>query len=195
MEQENSSMLSALLVNLLKGVLYRDKSPVLWQELSGLHAKVAEQAGILGLEYVNDENEGYAYFKQKENTDEDIEIPRLVQRRQLSYTVSLLCILLRKRLVESDAGGDASRVILTKEQIIEMTRIYMPDMNNEAKMVDRIDTALRRIIDMGFVRTLDTQKDTYEVKRILRAFVDADCISSLDEKLETYREHGSESER
>lgn len=193
MENEKSNMLSILMVTLLKGVLYRDNNPALWQSLTTLYAQVSEQGAILGLECIADENEGYAYFKQKTAGEEDPDIPRLVQRRQLSYAASLLCVLLRKKLVEADAGGDASRVILTREQIIDMTRLYMPDTTNEVKMIDQIDTALRRIIEIGFVRTLDGQKDTYEVKRILRAFVDADWISSLDGKLKEYMEYKNDS--
>jgi hypothetical protein len=192
MENINSSSLSALLVTLLKGVIYRDKNPDLWQSLSGLYAQVAEQGAILGLDCVVDENEGYAYFRQKDTEEGETAIPRLVQKRQLSYSVSLLCVLLRKKIVETDAGGDASRVILTREQIIDLMRIYMPDMGNEVKMIEQIDTALRRVIEMGFIRTLEHGKDTYEVRRILRAFVDADWISSLDEKLESYREYINE---
>jgi hypothetical protein len=101
-------------------------------------------------------------------------------------------VLLRKKLVEADAGGDAGRVILSREQIIDLMRIYMPDTSNEVKMIEQIDTAMRRVIEMGFVRTLETVKETYEVRRILRAFVDADWISSLDEKLESYREYINE---
>jgi len=177
MEQLTSSMLSTLLVNLLKGVIYRDKNPDLWQSLSGLYAQVADQGAILGLECVVDENEGYAYFKQKITEEGEAAIPRIVQKRQLSYTVSLICVLLRKKLVESDSGGDISRVIFTREQLIDLMQI---------------DTALRKIIDMGFVRTLETEKETYEVRRILRAFVDADWISSLDEKLKSYRDYINE---
>jgi len=192
MENITSSSLSTLLITLLKGVIYRDKSPELWQSLSGLYAQAAEYGAVLGLECIVDENEGYAYFKQKATEDGDGAIPRLVQKRQLSYTVSLLCVLLRKKIVETDAGGDDSRVILTREQIIDLMRIYMPDTGNEVKMIEQIDTALRRVVEMGFVRTLEHGKETYEVRRILRAFVDADWISSLDEKLESYREYINE---
>lgn len=185
-------MLSTLMINLLKGIIYRDRDPELWQSLPSLNGKVAEHAAILGLECIVDESEGYAYFRQKDITDGENGIPRLVPKRQLSYTVSLLCVLLRKKLIEADAGGDATRVILTKEQIIDMTRLYMPDTGNEAKMADRIESALKKIADMGFVRAMDSQDKTYEVKRILRAFVDADWISLLDEKLKTYMEYSNE---
>lgn len=192
MEEQKNNMLSALMINLLKGIIYRDKDPLLWQSLPSLRSRVSEHAAVLGLECVVDETEGYAYFRQKDAADGENEIPRLVPRRQLSYTVSLLCILLRKKLIEADAGGETSRVILTKDQIIDMTRLYMPDTGNEAKMVDRIESALKRTAEIGFVRPMDSHNETYEVKRILRAFVDADWISSLDEKLKTYMEYSNE---
>ena len=192
MEEQKNNMLSALMINLLKGIIYRDRDPLLWQSLPSLNGRVAEQAAVLGLECIVDEAEGYAYFRQKEIQDGETEIPRLVPRRQLSYTVSLLCVLLRKKLIEADAGGETTRVILTKEQIVDMTRLYMPDTGNEAKMTDRIESALKKTADLGFVRSMDSQNETYEVKRIIKAFIDADWISSLDEKLETYMEYSNE---
>lgn len=185
-------MLSVLIINLLKGIIYRDSSPELWQSLSSLHGGLTEHAAILGLECIIDEAEGYAYFRQKNSTDDENSIPRLVPRRQLGYNTSLICILLRKKLIEADAGGEMKRVILNKEQIIDMARLYMPDTSNEAKMADRIESALKKIADMGFVRALDSNNETYEVKRIIRAFVDADWITSLDEKLKAYMEYSNE---
>ena len=194
MEQKKTVMISSLVVSLLRGIIYRDTNPDLWQGLMELHPRVTEQGAILGLDFILDENEGYAYFKQKEFSDSETEIPRLVQRRQLSYTASLLCVLLRKKLVEADSSGEITRVILTKEQIIDMVKLYMPDTGNEAKMVDRIETAIRRIVETGFLRIIDPVKTTYEIRRIIRAFVDAEMISSIDEKLESYRKHADESE-
>jgi hypothetical protein len=42
MEQIKTAPLSTLLITLLKGVIYRDKNPDLWQGLSSLYAQVAE---------------------------------------------------------------------------------------------------------------------------------------------------------
>lgn len=192
MEQNKNNALSAILVNLLKGVIYRDTNPVLWQEIEPLQSHIAAQGAILGLDFIVDEAEGYAFFKQREQEEGEPEIPRLVQRRQLSYPVSLLCVLLRKKIIEADAGGESARVIITREQVISMMRIFMPDSGNEAKVSDQIDTALRRVIELGFVRQLDTEKETFEVRRIIRAFIDAQTISSLDEKLKEYRDYAAE---
>ncbi|HPS57220.1 MAG TPA: DUF4194 domain-containing protein [Spirochaetota bacterium] len=195
MEQTKENMLSVIIVTLLKGVIYRDSSPEIWQNIGPLHPHIRAQGEILGLDFFVDEAEGYAFFRQKDQEDEEQAVPRLVQRRQLSYPVSLLCVLLRKKLIEADAGGDSNRVIITRAQVIEMMRIFMPDSGNEAKVSDQIDTALNRVKEMGFVRTLETGADIYEVRRIIRAFFDAERISSLDDKLKEYRNYAAESKK
>jgi hypothetical protein len=65
-----------------------------------------------------DEAEGYAFCVPGQDDDEDDSAtrpsPRLVARRQLSYPVSLLLALLRKKLAEFDAGGGDTRLILSR---------------------------------------------------------------------------------
>ncbi|MFE0119413.1 hypothetical protein ACFWZA_15220 [[Kitasatospora] papulosa] len=39
-------------------------------------------------------------------------------RRLLSYPVSLLVLLLRKRLAEFDAGADGTRLMITGDEIV-----------------------------------------------------------------------------
>jgi hypothetical protein len=46
---------------------------------------------------------------QRATVDGEPELPRLVPRRQLSYPVSLLLALLRKKLVEFDAAAGCGR--------------------------------------------------------------------------------------
>ena len=112
-----------------------------------------------------------------------------MQRRQLSYPVSLLLALLRKKLAEHDVTGGDSRLVLSRERIVDLIRLFMPDSSNEAKLVDRIDADINRIVDLGFLRRLRDQDDQYEVRRILKAFVDAQWLSELEERLAAYRAH------
>ncbi len=95
--EQNGRHLAPLLIGLFKGVLYQDQSPELWQGMLDLQARVRDYVGVLGLELILDEAEGYAYLRQRVQTDDDAELPRLVARRQLSYPVSLLLALLRKK--------------------------------------------------------------------------------------------------
>lgn len=201
--------LPSLVVTLLKSVLYRDDKPGLWEALLRLQAHVADYVAVLGLELNLDEAEGYAFLRskgadadgrdgekadgeeEKGDTDGDA-IPRLVARRQLSYPVSLLLALLRKKLAEFDAGGIETRLVLSREEIVDMVRIFLPERTNEVKLIGQIDNYLEKIEDLGFVRRLKGQADMYEVRRILKAFVDAQWLNDFDAHLASYQKHAEE---
>lgn len=188
--------LSQLLVHLLKGVLYRDDDEKLWASLLRLQARVREQAVVLLLDLVLDEAEGYAYLKSRPDPDESDaapRLPRLIARRPLSYPVSLMLALLRKRLAEFDAGGGDTRLVLSREDIAELMRVFLPDGSNEARLIDQVDATISKVVDLGFLRKLkpaagSTQdRGHYEVRRILKAFVDAQWLAEFDARLEVYR--------
>ncbi len=187
--EQNGRHLPPLLIGLFKGVLYQDQNPDLWQGLLNLQARVRDYVGVLGLELILDEAEGYAYLRQRAQTDEEVELPRLVARRQLSYPVSLLLALLRKKLAEHDATGAEPRLILSREQIVDMLRVFLPDTANEARLMDRIDSHINKVLELGLLRQLRGQQDQFEVRRILKAFVDAQWLAEFDQKLGEYREH------
>ena len=187
-----SNALSPVVVQLLKGVLERDAHPKLWGELLRLHAQVIDYVAVIGLEVFVDEAEGYAFLRQRRADPESGEtVPRLVTSRPLGFHVSLLCVLLRKKLVESDAGGGDVRVILSRAQIVDLMRVYMLQAANEARMEDQVERHVSKVVELGFLRELKNQPGTYEVRRILKAFVDADWLADLEEKLRIYREHGT----
>lgn len=66
-----STSLSTLLINLFKGVLYRDDDQPGWQNLIEQQAAVRDYIQLLGLELILDEAEGYAYLRQSRQEDED----------------------------------------------------------------------------------------------------------------------------
>ncbi|MFC0268625.1 DUF4194 domain-containing protein [Kushneria aurantia] len=188
-QTDTPSDLSPLLIHLLKGVLYRDQQETLWQALMTLQGRVRDYVAVLGLELALDETEGYAYLRQVTGGEEDSGVPRLVPRRQLSYPVSLLLALLRKKLAEHDASGEHPRLILTQQQIVELVRLFLPDTANEAKLVDRVQGDINKVIELGFLRRLRGQHDRYEVRRILQSFVDAQWLGEFEQRLQEYREH------
>ncbi len=183
--------LPPVLITLFKGVVYQDANPALWQALLALQARVRDYVVLLGLELILDEAEGYAYLRQKPRAEDEEGLPRLVQRRPLSYPVSLLLALLRKKLAEFDASGGDTRLILTREQLLELVRVFLPETANEAKLLDRLDTHINRLVDLGFLRRLRGQENQFEVMRILKTFVDAQWLSELDERLTGYRRHAT----
>src|SRR5262245_65251869 len=87
---------------LMKGILERESAPGLWQGLITQQARVRDHVGVIGLELVMDEAEGHAYLRQKPQLDAEPELPRLITRRQLGFSLSLMLALLRKKLAEQD---------------------------------------------------------------------------------------------
>ena len=186
-QPDSTASLPAVLVTLYKGVLYHDQKPELWQALLKLEGKVRDHVALLGLELLVVEAEGHAYLRQSAPGEGDTDIPRLVQRRQLGYAVSLLLALLRKKLAEHDAAGGDTRLILSREQIVDLVRLFVAESSNEAKLVDRIDADINKVVELGFLRSLRGQDNQYEVRRIIKTFVDAQWVSDLAERLEEYR--------
>ncbi|AOY57486.1 DUF4194 domain-containing protein [Desulfococcus multivorans] len=188
LSDESPYELSAVVIPLLKGIIYQEDSPALWLALVNLQAGVRDYVAVLGLELMLDEAEGYAFLRSREEDPDVAGTPRLVARRQLSYPVSLLLALLRKKLAEFDAGGADTRLILSRDEVVELIRIFLPAGSNETRLIDQIDTHLNKIAQLGFVRRLRGQKQMIEVRRILKAFVDAQWLSDFDRRLAEYRE-------
>lgn len=186
-ETDYGPELSPVLIALFKGVLYRDQQERLWQDLLRLQGRVIDYVGVLGLELHLDEAEGYAYLGQRPGAAGEQELPRLVPRRQLSFPVSLLLALLRKKLAEHDTSGGDPRLIISLEQIVEMLRLFLPDTANEAKLTDRIQGDINKVVQLGFLRRLRGQPDRFEVRRILQSFVDAQWLGEFEQRLAAYR--------
>lgn len=189
MATPSPNALSLLLVTLMKGVMDRDHDPTRWQSLLDLQARIRDHVVVLGLELILDEAEGYAYLRQRPIREGEEELPRLVPRRQLGYQVSLLLALLRKKLAEFDATSGEARLIFSRDDIVEVMRLFLPDTTNQARLMDRVDGHINRIAEMGFLRRLRGTDNQYEVRRILKAFVDAQWLSELNQRLAAYRDH------
>jgi len=180
--------ISKPLIELMKGVVFRENDEKLWQQLEDSHIAVRDYLRMLGLDLVLDESEGYAWLKTREPEEGEDPLPRMVGKRQLSYPVSLIIALLRKKLAESDASGDDIRLILSVEDIVDMVKVFFPSSGNEARLLDKINIYLNKIADLGFIRRLKGQKDKIEVIRILKAFVDAQWLHEFDDRLKEYQE-------
>lgn len=187
-----SSAFSLVLVSLMKGVVHAGAEPKQWQALLDLQARVRDHVAPLGLELIVDETEGYAYLRQRPTVEGEPEVPRLVPRRPLGFQVSLLLALLRKKLAEADAQGDSTRIILSREQIADLVRVFLPDSANEARWMDRLDANINKVVEMGFLRRLrgkEAKGGELEIQRILKAFVDAQWLSDFEGRLAAYAAH------
>jgi hypothetical protein len=153
---------------------------------------VRDYVAVLNLDLVFDEAEGYAFLRARPEPEDGStpRLPRLVARRPLSFPVILLLALLRKKLAEFDASGGDTRLVLSRDEVAELMRVFLPAGSNEVKLIDQIDVHLGKVIELGFLRRLKTepgQPTMVEVRRILKAFVDAQWLAEFDQRLAGYR--------
>lgn len=178
---------SLSLIVLLKGILYNHQKEA-WDNLLQYEPEVKKYFSVIGLELYLDKSEGYAYLKQKEREDEVMAMPRLSEKRQLNLFTSLLCLVLRKFLLEMDAQGGSVRSIISEQDVINRTKLFLPASSDEARQHDKIKSAINRVIEIGFLRKLEDNDENYEVHRIIKGFVNADVIDDMLKRLQLYSE-------
>jgi hypothetical protein len=75
-----------------------------------------------------------------------------------------------------------------------LTRLFLAETANEAKIMDRVHSDIRRIVEIGFLRRLHGSEDRFEVRRTLKSFVDAQWLGEFDRRLADYKKYISHAE-
>jgi len=173
---------SKTIIKLFSGVLYKNDQPKLWLELEKSYAVILDYLKPLGVGVIFDESEGYAYLQNVEISED---FPILLRKRALSYKVSLMIVLLRKRLTQFDMQSDESRAVLSKEDIVELFSLFLVQSTNEVKQVKDIESTIKKVVDLGFLKPL-RHSENYEITRVIKSFVDAQWMDEFDKRLELY---------
>ena len=178
---------STAIIKLMQGVIYRETNEDVWRTLERNGAPVLDHFARIGVRVIIDEVEGYTYLKTSAPDEGEDPLPRLVQRRELSYNASLLLLLLRKRLAEFEAGGEEGKLVLERDAITEMLRLFLPDSTDEVRIVKRVDASITQVVKLGFLEELrGAHQPSWEVKRIIKAYVDAETMADFASKLADY---------
>lgn len=190
MRSPEEHAIGTAIIALMRGVVYREVAETTWATLSRHGAAVRDHFATVGVDVVLDDTEGFAYLRSADTGDGEEPLPRLVMRRSLTYNVSLLLVLLRKRLVEFETSSSDGKLVLSRDQIVDLLRLFLTDSANEARVVDQVDRTISKVADLGFLRPLRGQPNHWEVRRILKAYVDAQTLSDFAGKLTEYAEAG-----
>ncbi|MEX2445271.1 MAG: DUF4194 domain-containing protein [Alkalispirochaeta sp.] len=185
MSSEDTNELSTVVIALLKGVIVREEQETRWQQLMRLEARVRDYVAVLGLDLVIAEDDGYAFLRQRADAETEGEkaLPRLVARRPLSYHVSLLLAVLRRRVAEHDASSGDARVIVAVEEIRSVFETYLSEGYDEAKQSDRFANYLNAVARLGFIRFLRTDETRFEIRRLINAFVTAEWLDEFERRM------------
>jgi hypothetical protein len=204
-KQEQSIDFSSVLIKLLQGYIVSDEKKY-WEPLLTYQEAVREYLSALGLQLHLSIDDGYAFLKQgrlkqhQEQTQEGMvedgeamegeeetvekdstsQIPTLVRRIPLSFEVSLLCVLLREALEQFDSKvNDDHRLILHRIDIYELLKLFYEDKTDETKQVKRFDALINRVVELGFLKELKGNQNSFEVRRIIKAQFDAEKLVEI----------------
>ena len=187
LDREKQAPYAAVIIKLLQGTLEADDSA--WSLLLDYQIAVREHFESFGVALHLDEVEGYAYLTQPEAGDDEVEdtpeaLPRLVRRQKLSYNATLLCVLLRERLVRFDQDElRSTQAVVSKSDIQGMLTLFLEERTDEKRLLRTVDTLIRQVTDLGFLKKLSGDEERYEIRRIIRAKLSAGDLVEIKEKL------------
>lgn len=189
---KRSQEFSTTLVALLKGFVVESTNTKIYQYILDNQLVIEDYVSRIGLSLMIQEEDRVAYLRQRVYENEEEFIPRIVSRHPLSYGASVLLVLLRKEVIEINQNESDSRVIISRDDIIDKIKPYIFSTNDEAKRDREIDRHIQTINDLGFIRLLKGSSTQYEVLPIIRGFVDAQLLEDVDKKLSEYLKYATQ---
>src|SRR5699024_5118117 len=80
------------------------------------------------------------------------------------------------------------KLVLEREHIVEMLRVFLPATTNDARVIDQVDRTITQARNFGFLIQLlgsNGHPGAWEVRRIIKAYVDAETMSDFASRLDT----------
>ena len=208
---EQNVAFSSVLIKLLQGFVVSDEKKY-WESLLTYQEAIREYFSALGLQLHLSTDDGYAFLKQgrleqhpestqeggiddgeavmedEEGTLEEnptaSQMPTLVRRIPLSFEVSLLCVLLREALEQFDSQvNDDHRLVLSCLDIYDLLKLFYEEKTDETKQVKRFDALINRVVELGFLKELKGNQNSFEVRRIIKAQFDAEKLVEIKTRM------------
>jgi len=204
---EQNAAFSSVLIKLLQGFIVADEKKY-WESLLIYQEAVREYFSTLGLQLHLSIDDGYAFLKQgrleqhqegaqedgeamegdEKNPEEDpaLRFPTLVRRIPLSFEVSLLCVLLREALEQFDSKvNDDQRLVLHRIDMYDLLKLFYEEKTDETKQAKRFDALINRMVELGFLKELKGNQNSFEVRRIIKAQFDAEKLVEIKSRMMT----------
>ena len=194
-QNQKSPVWASVCVKLLQGPLYRQSNnDPAWSLLCTWQGEIDRYFGVIGLHVFVDQADGYAFLEQRELLEEEEAIPKLITERPLTVQDSLLCVLFREALDQFDTSQNQSEnLLLTTSDIKDRLDTFFPEKKDQTRVFRRLDESLNRLRDLSFIREIESSNTfdrTFEIRRIIKAKIDADFITAFRDKLKSILEEG-----
>jgi hypothetical protein len=173
-------------IRLLQGVLYAEDQTA-WEILLAQESELADYFLRIGLILVIDRGEGLAYLRQLDEDERTAgyqKLPKLFRRTMLGYEASLLCVLLRdeyRRFEDEDL--DNERCVVEFEVLLESWKAFFPAAADEIQLRRRLLSSLKKLEELKFVSAFDAEKNTWEIRKLLKARLPLEELERLRDRL------------
>jgi len=191
MDTENTSTIpvyASSIVRLFQNVIY-DEDRKAWQELVTYQQQIRAYFATIGIELHLNETDGFAFLSQPDEM-EGQKVPRLVRRMPLSYEITLLLVVIREALEEFDVQNTESRTLfITNKDLKERIELFFEDKADKVKLLDRFDTYINSVVNLGFlkerqIKGYEEDVKTFEVRRIIKAKINNEKLEEIKGKLQ-----------
>ncbi|MDF1754149.1 MAG: DUF4194 domain-containing protein [Verrucomicrobiales bacterium] len=186
-------------VKLLQDVVYSLDDVRVWSEILRSRNRIQDYFARIGLVLVVDESNGYAYLRQLDTDNESLakeyaDLPKLYRQSRLGYGASLICVILREALRRYESEEfDSDLCVVEEDELFEQWKVFFPEQSDEKKQFRDFIAALRQASEAGFARKLPkTEPAAWEVRRIIKAKLNAQRLEQLRDDLKTFLEQEKE---
>ena len=166
-----------VLVLLLSGpYLDERRYSKLWPVLLRDEVVIRKYLCELFLELVIDRDLQVAFTRQAET--DDLEVPKLLRRAQLTFIDSTLLLFLRGQLAQAQAHGE--RAVISKTDIVEYLEIYDKTGNTDKAGFDkRIHASIEKMKKHYILHKIRSSDDRFEISPALKLLFPAEEVQAL----------------
>tara|TARA_B100001248_G_scaffold153876_2_gene115752 strand:- start:2834 stop:3451 length:618 start_codon:yes stop_codon:yes gene_type:complete len=182
-----------VIVRLLNGPIYQEDLD-LWGRLGAEWDRIKSHFFDMGLEVARDDAAGYAFVRQTEESEEELEdwedvasapLPRVLRRTRLSYHQTIFMVILREELMrfeqEQEEGDHLYR---SAQDLREIMIPYYPEMHDEKKAHRQISGMITKFEEWGILKKVRDKDDgLYRVERIIKAKLPPDKLTEVRDQI------------
>ncbi len=159
----------------------------LWATLLRDEAAIRQRLHELFLELVIDPEQKVAFTRQV--VADDIEIPILLRRANLTFMESVLILFLRQRLIQ--ANTDGNRAVVSWLEMIEHLSVYERSGNvDHARFDKQCQGAIEKAKKLNFLQKIRGADDRFEVSPTLKLLFPAEEIQALTRTYQDIQQRG-----
>lgn len=190
-QREGPSPYAGAIIRLLQGIVYADDDG--WGLVLRYQTPISAYFSQMGVMLYLNENEGFAYLTQPSDDEESAgtaDLPRLIRRRALSYSVTVMLVLLREELNQFDTTDvDNYHLIIPRDALITKMQPFYAHQADERARLKAMERDINQVVEFGFMKEIKREKQIdYLVRPVLKAKIDSDQLEIIKQRL---AEHGA----